>query len=167
MKRKPNKYPKRIRLKDFPYKGCYRYFITLRCYNRASHFANGNFVTKVLRILKKTAEQKKFYIWAYCFMPDHLHLLVEGKTEDADMRRFVTTFKQKTAFWFNRPSGARLWQPNYYERVLRKDEATSAVARYIFENPVRKGIAKEYAQYPYSGSFEFSDISQIFNMQNM
>jgi putative transposase len=155
----PDKYPKRIRLKDFPYKGCYRYFLTLRCHNQASHFANSNLVAEVRSTLKATADQRGFCVWAYCFMPDHLHLLVEGKTDDADMRKFVSTFKQKTAYWFKRQCGARLWQPNYYEQVLRNDDATSAVAAYIFENPVRKGIAENYAQYPHSGSLEFSDIS--------
>ena len=161
IKDKPNKYPKRIRLKDFPYQGCHHYFITLRCHNQAGHFTNGNFVVETLAILKNTAMQKNFYGWAYCFMPNHLHLLVEGKTEAADMRGFISVFKQKAAFRFKRRYGTRLWQPNYYERVLRKDETTAAVARYIIENPVRKGLAKDYAQYPFSGSVEVSDISQI------
>jgi len=95
-------------------------------------------------------------------MPDHLHLLIEGKAENADMKKFVSVFKQRTAFWFNHRYDAKLWQPSYYDRVLRSDEVVSIVARYIFENPVRKGIAVDYLQYPYSGSFEFSDISQLF-----
>ena len=161
MKDKPNKYAKRIRLKDFTYTGCYRYFITLHCHGQADHFTNGNSVTAISSTLKKTAEQEDFHVWAYCFMPDHLHLLVEGKTRDADMRRFVFIVKQKTAFQFKRLCGARLWQPNYYERVLRNDEATSTVARYILENPVRKGITDDYAQYPYSGSFEVTNLTQI------
>jgi len=159
---KPEKQTKRARLKDFTYKGCYRYFITLRCHKQASHFANGNCVSEAVRALEKTAKQKGFYVWAYCFMPDHLHILVEGKTEDADMKKFITVFKQRTAFWFNCRYGTRLWQPGYYDRVLRKDEATAAVVRYVFENPVRKGIVTDYLRYPYSGSFEFSNISQLF-----
>ena len=95
-------------------------------------------------------------------MPDHIHLLIEGKTENADMIKFISIFKQRTAFWFNRRYNIRLWQPGYYEHVLRKDEATSAVARYIFENPVRKGIVSNYLQYPYSGSFELNDIRELF-----
>jgi putative transposase len=161
-KSRPTKYPKSLRLKDFPYKGCYRYFITLRCYNQSRHFSESNLIEKSLRTLKKTAEQRSFLVWAYCFMPDHLHLLIEGKTDDADMRRFISVFKQRTAFSFKRSHSARLWQPNYYERVLRKDETTSAAARYIFENPVRKGIVKEYHQYAHLGSFEFSNVSQLF-----
>jgi len=161
MKDKRSKYPKRTRLKDFSYKGCYRYFITLRSRNQASCFIDPGLVTKLSEILKETAEHRNFYVWAYCFMPDHLHLLVEGKTEDADMRGFIFTFKQKTAFWFSRVYQTKLWQPSYYERILRKDEAASAVARYILENPVRKGIVTDYTLYPHSGSLEVNDISQI------
>jgi putative transposase len=162
MKNKPAKQTKPTRLSDFSYKGCYRYFLTLRCHSRSRHFIDSNIIAEALRTLCKTAKQRDFHIWAYCFMPDHLHLLIEGKAENADMKKFVSVFKQRTAFWFNHRYDAKLWQPSYYDRVLRSDEVVSIVARYIFENPVRKGIAVDYLQYPYSGSFEFSDISQLF-----
>ncbi len=55
----------------------------------------------------------------------------------------------------------QLWEANYYEHVLRNDEATRAVARYIVQNPVRKGIVEDYSKYPYSGSFEFEDIHNL------
>ena len=151
-----------VRLSDFSYEGCYRYFITLRCHRGIKHFADNSLIFAVLRILRQTAVQRSFYIWAYCFMPDHLHLLIEGKTEDADMRKFISVFKQRVAFWFNRRHNSKLWQPSYYDRILRTDESTSAVVRYILENPVRKGIVSDYVKYPYSGSFELNNISELF-----
>jgi putative transposase len=151
-----------VRLGDFSYEGYYRYFITLRCHSGKRHFADSNLTLAALRILRQTAKQRNFYIWAYCFMPDHLHLLIEGKTENADMRKFISVFKQKAAFWFNSRYNTKLWQPRYYDHVLRKDEVTLIVVRYILENPVRKGIVTDYLQYPYSGSFELNDISQLF-----
>jgi putative transposase len=150
-----------MRLNGFPYQGCYRYFITLRCHGGKRHFADNNLILTALNILRHTAGQRNFYIWAYCFMPDHLHLLIEGKTENADMSKFISVFKQKTAFRFQRRQSTKLWQPRYYDRVLRKDEETSIVVRYIFENPVRKGIVTDYLQYPYSGSFELNDIREL------
>ena len=150
-----------MRLENFPYQGYYRYFITLRCHSGKRHFADSNLTLAALRILRQTAEQRSFYVWAYCFMPDHLHLLIEGKTDDADMRKFISVFKQKTAFYSHRRYNLILWQPRFYDRVLRKDEATSIVVRYIFENPVRKGIVTDYLQYPYSGSLEVNDIREL------
>ena len=105
--------------------------------------------------------QEDFAVWAYCFMPDHLHLLIEGKSGNADMKTFVSSLKQKTAYWFKSIYGMQLWEANYYEHVLRNDEATTAVARYIIQNPVRKVIVEDYSQYPYSGSFEFEDIHNL------
>jgi putative transposase len=151
-----------MRLDNFPYQGCYRYFITLRCHSGKRHFVDNSLISTALKILRQIAEQRNFYIWAYCFMPDHLHLLIEGKTENADMRKFISVFKQKAAFWFNSRYNTKLWQPRYYDHVLRKDEVPLIVVRYIFENPVRKGIVTDYLQYPYSGSFELNDISQLF-----
>ena len=107
------------------------------------------------------ADKECFSIWAYCFMPDHVHLLVEGLDSHSDMRRFVSLFKQKTGYWYRRAHNERLWSSNYYEHVLRDDEATIAVAKYIIQNPVRQGIVEHYDSYPYSGSFELDDMCNL------
>jgi putative transposase len=149
------------RLKDFPYHGCYRYFITIRAERFKRHFIHDNVVAKVIEILRSTAEQQSFLVWAYCFMPDHVHLLIEGENSYADMKKFVALFKQKTAYWFKGIYGLKLWEANYYEHVLRNDEATNAVARYIIQNPVRRGMVEDCSSYPYSGSFEIENIYDL------
>jgi putative transposase len=93
---------------------------------------------------------------AYCFMPDHLHLLVEGCSEGSDAIAFVHQAKQRAGYAFAQTRNERLWQPSYYDRVLRADEATIAVARYILENPVRGGLVAEPADYRFSGSARFT-----------
>ena len=122
---------------------------------------NDEVVVKVVEILRGTAEQEGFSVWAYCFMPDHMHMLVEGKHDNADMRHFVALFKQKSGYWFKSTHGTKLWDAHYYEHVLRNDEATTAVARYVIQNPVRKGMVDDYGDYPYSGSFELEDICDL------
>ena len=89
-------------------------------------------------------------------MPDHVHVLVEGLADDSDLRGFVRDAKQRSGFAFAQRSGRRLWQDGYYDHVLRDDESTIAVARYIFENPVRAGLARRVDAYPHSGSEVFS-----------
>ena len=159
---KPNReHQKPRRLKDFSYRGYYRYFVTIRSQSFKHHFVNDEVVAKVIDILKSTAEEEGFLVWAYCFMPDHVHLLVEGENSNADMKHFVVLFKQKTAYWFKSIYGLKLWGTNYYEHVLRNDEATMAVARYIIQNPVRKGMVDDCSNYPYSGSFELEDIRSL------
>jgi hypothetical protein len=46
----------------------------------------------------------------------------------------------------------RLWQAGYFDRVLREDDSTFAVARYIVQNPVRAGLVRSPVEYPFCGS---------------
>ena len=152
------KHKKRIRLKNFDYSGRYRYFITICTHNKKPIFDNSTLVEWLANVLRDKADSCGFTIWAYCFMPDHLHVLIEGRDNDSDMRRFISSYKQYTGFHFKKEEGLPLWQINYYEHVLRKEEETMSVARYIFANPVRKGLVDDYRQYGFLGSFELDAV---------
>lgn len=89
-------------------------------------------------------------VLAYCFMPDHLHLLLEAK-EGANLIRFMKTFKQTSAYHYRRTFHQPLWQKGYYDHILRKEEDVRGVARYIFENPVRAGLVASPDDYPFLG----------------
>jgi putative transposase len=93
-------------------------------------------------------------------MPDHVHLLIEGCSEQADMIRFVHMAKQRSGFAFSQEYRSRLWQPSYHDHVLRDEDATLSVARYMFENPVRAGLVKSPREYSLLGSDCFS-VEQI------
>jgi hypothetical protein len=84
-------------------------------------------------------------------MPDHLHALVLGRHDAADLIRFVQRFKQVTAFDFRRETGLRLWQQSFYDRVLRVEEDLADIAAYILANPIRAGLAGQTDDYPLSG----------------
>ena len=85
-------------------------------------------------------------------MPDHVHLLASGESPQSDFKRFVSRAKQVTGFQFAARTGTRLWQRYSWERVLRDDEQTPVVVRYILENPVRAGLVREAREYPHAGS---------------
>ena len=61
-------------------------------------------------------------------------------------------FKQISGFRHRQLTKQSLWQPGFHERVLRNDEASPAVVRYILENPVRAGLAEQIGEYPFAGS---------------
>ncbi len=88
-------------------------------------------------------------------MADHLHLLLEATSETSDLVAFAVEAKQRTSYRYRRQQDRALWQKGYYEHVLRDDEATLVVARYILANPVRAGIVQESHDYPFSGSLVF------------
>jgi len=101
------------------------------------------------------AEHFEFAILAYVLMPDHAHVLAEAESERSDFPAFVKRFKQTTGFAYRRETGQPLWQPGYHERVLRNDEITEAVVRYILENPIRANLSKDLGEYPFAGSGKY------------
>jgi len=62
-----------------------------------------------------------------------------------------------------------LWQKGYYEHIVRENEAVLAIAKYIFENPVRAGLVSEPHDYPFSGSFELTraQVDELWQMDDL
>ena len=127
------------RLPAFDYTGGYRYLLTI-CTNVSTPvFKTGRAVDLVIRQLLRSANDEDFVVIAYCFMPDHLHLLVEGVAADANLTWFVRAFKQRSGFHWKAVFGGELWQRSYYERLLPAEEPTLEVARYLLTKPVGAG----------------------------
>ena len=140
------------RIKGFDYTGPYRYSLTFCALSRSPVFTASSAVNPALQQFRRTARALAFAILAYCFMPDHVHLLVEGLTDAADLKYFAKRIKQGTGQAWKFRTGSRLWQEGFYDHVLREDEDAIRVARYIFENPVRAGLVASPRDYPYLGS---------------
>ena len=85
-------------------------------------------------------------------MPDHAHALVEGLDVAADFESLMHHAKQLTSHQYKQAHGKKLWQPSYFDRILRDDEATWDVVKYICDNPVRKGLVEHWDQYEFTGS---------------
>jgi REP element-mobilizing transposase RayT len=128
---------KRPRLHTFDYIGKYRYFLTLCTHDREDVFTNDTVVDLVWGQILPTARAYGFSIPSYVFMPDHAHFLFKAERDDSDLRACVAMCKQKSAYAYSQKTGSCLWQPSFYDRVLRDGETDIFVIRYIFDNPVR------------------------------
>ncbi len=156
----------RPRLTTFDYTGPYRYFLTFCTAGRHSVFEDETTVNTALAQILRAATQEDFDIPAYCFMPDHVHLLVEGTSATSDLRRFVKLAKQYSGFEYKREHSQRLWQPSYFDHVLRDEEATWSVARYIVGNPLVAGLAERADEYAFLGSATVSREDLLFFAQS-
>ena len=136
------------RLPAFDYLGGHAYHLVFNTANRLPRFQNGGLVASCLESLMASAARHRFSINAYCFMPDHLHLLITG-SDDASLARFAQHFKQATGY---RLPG--LLQRSYYDHILRREESLESIALYIWANPVRAGISEDMMSYSYSGPRE-------------
>jgi len=142
-------------LKGFDYLGLHRYSLTFCTGYRRPAFKDGAVVELVLAQISRAGTENQFAIIAYCFMPDHLHLLIEGQSEASDCKRFIARAKQYSGFYYKQKYGRTLWQRYGFEHVLRDEELTPVVARYILENPLRARLVERIEDYPYVGSLVY------------
>jgi putative transposase len=142
-------------LKTFSYLGLHRYSLAFRTDHRRHLLVSPAVVGLVLKQISRAAAENQFAVLAYCFMPDHLHLLIEGRSDASDCKRFMARAKQYSAFYFSRIYRRVLWQRYGFEHVLQDDEASETVARHIMESPIRAGLVRRVEDYPYVGSLEY------------
>jgi putative transposase len=112
-----------------------------------------------IALMQDVANANRIKNYAWSIMPDHIHLLIQGN----DIIGFVRLFKGKltpVARFINprRP----LWQRSFFDHALRKEESISDVACYIWENPVRAGIADKPTDYSWSGSEVWPDWKRFY-----
>ncbi len=126
--------------------------ITICTASRLNLFSDKNFVEICASRLRELAQKYKFTLGIFCFMPDHVHILLSN-TAGLSIVEFVRDFKYKCtreswAFGFK---GA-VWQKSFYDHFLRNDEDLKATVDYIYENPRRKGLPEFRMKSPFVGS---------------
>ena len=148
------RFPKKIRLPESLYQEEGRVcLITICARNRELIFGNVALGLACVDLLKTCAENRGITIYVYCFMPDHVHLLL-APSAGGDVIGFVRGFKgASTRLAWRFGIGPRLWQRSFYDHFLRREEVLENTAQYILNNPVRKGMVERYQDYPLAGSW--------------
>jgi putative transposase len=156
------------RLDHAHYIGLARYFLTICTRSRRPLFQNPHVAELARDQLLRGGEEEHFAVLAYCFMPDHVHLLAEAQAHTSDLLRFARTWKQRSAVCVRAAMDADLWQDGFYDHVLRREEDSLAIAAYIVANPVRAGLVKSVTEYSYSGSSLYSlhELAEISPRRN-
>ena len=130
-------------------------FITICTAGKTPSFQNRELAISCVDQLKADANSSGVPVFAYCFMPDHLHLVIAPGT-NKDIVQFVGEYKGKTTriAWTFGIKG-KFWQTSFYDHFLRKQEDVKETVMYVLNNPVRKGLVSERREYPYSGSLVY------------
>lgn len=138
------------------------YHIIYRGMNRQNIFEEDNDYIKMANIIFDLKREMKFAIYAYCFMTNHVHLLLkESNTGDISiiMKRMLT----KYAGWFNRKyerSGA-LIANRYKSQPVEKDEYLLSLVRYIHQNPLKANLSLALSDYKWSSYPEYLNKSVL------
>ena len=96
------------------------------------------------------------HVFAFCVMPDHIHVLLSLRSEGRSLSRWVGDVKR----WVTRRAAEHgvevVWQKGFFERVLRSNDDVLTAASYIVANPVRAGLVSDARDYAWGGSFEWN-----------
>lgn len=151
---------KRHRLSPAAYYGEVTISITANVKFRKGLFLDSGIVRYFKDELEKQAARYEANVPIYCFMPDHLHLLIGGLTRTARPKQAIDGFKHETGIWLANNLPGFEWQHRYHDHILRSSEDWKTKARYIANNPVRAGLVEGLSAYPHTGSIGY-DLADI------
>ncbi len=121
------------------------------CAHAGSPFTDAVLASEVCAAVENVAAALKQRLYAYCLMPDHLHVLISPADSGNPLAEFLRRMKSYTTRQYQlRTSQSRLWQYSARDRILFRYADTRPVAEYIAENPVRKGLVKDWHEWPYT-----------------
>ena len=127
------------------------WLVTIGVHDRlARPFASADIAQVIACSLEHRSAELNVHLWAWCVMPDHLHLVLStGQRSVIDV---VGDFKSNIirASWALGNRG-RLWQSSFHDRGLRTPAHVNEAIRYVLENPVRAGLVEEWTAYRWCG----------------
>ena len=117
------------------------YHITTVTQNRIPYFKVLDDGRKVVQQLMTLQDQCVAETLCYVLMPDHLHWLMILR--DGTLPGVVRLLKGRSA----RAIGKPIWQANYHDHAVRKEEDLQKMARYIVANPLRANLVSRIGDY--------------------
>ena len=126
------------------------YHIITRGVDRQDIFHSVEDHRKFLPLLSVQKEKLPFYLYAYCLMTNHIHLLLERQVDNIGriMHRVLTGYGQ----YYNRRYGrvGHVLQGRHKAILCQSERYLTKLVRYIHLNPVRAKMVSLAEDYPYS-----------------
>ncbi len=152
---------KRHRLSPESYIGKVTVAYTTCIRNRYPFFRNDAMVGRFRSELIRFADKYGCWLPVYCFMPDHLHVMISGQYDSSRPKAVMDSFKTATGIWLRNNVSEVRWQRSYHDHIARCGDDWVNQAFYILNNPTRAGLVKDPYEYPFSGSHGYK-LEQLF-----
>jgi putative transposase len=146
--------------------------LTFSCYHHYAFLSRDRTRQWLCQAFQEARTQFGFQLWAYVFMPEHVHVIVYPGEVPELMSRFLRAVKEPVARqaiqylkgtapeWLARVTvreGQRLrhrfWQPGGgYDRNITSLPALRAMVDYLHANPVRRGLVARAEDWEWSSA---------------
>src|SRR4030042_3792443 len=116
--------------------------ITQRGNRRMQTFFSNEDYSTYIDLMAEWCRKLRVELWAYCFMPNHIHMIAVPETEDG-LRRAIGEAHRRYTRRINFREGWRghLWQGRFSSFVMDNKYLLTAV-RYVAMNPVKAGLVR-------------------------
>jgi putative transposase len=124
--------------------------VTQRGNRRQQTFFSDADYCAYLRIAAEAFREAGVEVWAYCLMPNHVHLIAVPHGPEALAQAVGATHLRYTRMINRREQWAGyLWQGRFASFAMDEDHLM-ACTRYVGLNPVRAGLTKRAIEWPWS-----------------
>ena len=126
--------------------------ITQRGNRREPVFFSDEDYQAYLDLLREHAGRSGCAIWAWCLMPNHVHIIAVPRTGDG-LRALVAEVHRRYAARINARNKwtGHLWQGRFSSVAMDDRHACEAI-RYVSLNPVRAGLVARAEDWPWSST---------------
>ena len=131
------KFRKNIRTKHYDYTSNGAYFITI-CTDFKRDYIKSDEKQIIKRELNSLKERfKGIKIDIYTVMSNHLHFIIWLNDSQTSLSRIVQAFKSITTLRLKKAGFDKdvFWQRNFYEHIIRNENALLKIREYIKDNP--------------------------------
>src|SRR5436305_4030184 len=134
------------------------YHVITRGNDRQTIFHSEEDFARFLSLLAKQKERLAFFLYAYCLMSNHVHLLIERRTDAIGriMHRVLTGYSQYYNWRYKRVG--HLLQGRHKAILCQSELYMGELVRYIHLNPVRAKMVARAEDYPYSSQRAYLGI---------
>ena len=143
--------------------------LTFSCYKGCPFLKNPTACHLLAESIRKASGKYTFAVWAYVFMPEHIHLLIYPHNPDYSVSVILQSIKQpvsRSVIAYHKQhqtphlemmrteqkkSPYRFWQAGGgYDRNVNNRNTIVSMIRYIHENPVRRKLVSHPKDWYYS-----------------
>ena len=131
------------------------YHVMLRGINRQIIFESEDDRYQLLSTLKRLIDVNSFVLYGYCFMDNHIHMLIQELEDDISnaIKRICSSY----VLWYNKKYErcGHLFQERFKSQPVEDDSHFLMALRYIHQNPISAGLCKDLLEYKWTSYREY------------
>ena len=161
--------------------------LTFSCYQRFAFLKAERTCQWLADAIQAARVKHSFDLWAFVFMPEHVHLIVRPRQVDYAMpkiiggiklpvaRRAIRFLEAEDSPWLARITRQRgkhrerlFWQyGGGYDRIITSGKTLLKMIDYLHNNPVRRGLVEHATDWRWSSAAAFEGGTSLVALESM